>query len=139
MGKSILVDTGFWYALFDRKDHGDNHETASTAYELFKAHNILVPWPSLYETLNTRFVKNRIILNTFEKILKGKQSILICDNDYKERALETTIHNNFLYFSLVDAVIREMLMDRKLRIDYLASFNPKDFKDICDKREIDII
>jgi hypothetical protein len=41
--------------------------------------------------------------------------------------------------SLVDTVIREMLSDESLKIDYLITFNIKDFIDVCSRRNITIL
>lgn len=36
--------------------------------------------------------------------------------------------------SLVDGVIRQMLADENLRIDYLVTFNYKDFNDVLKRK-----
>ena len=54
--KSVIVDTCIWYALVDEKDvyAGCNEKIR----QVLKHHVILVPYPSLYETINTKLIKN---------------------------------------------------------------------------------
>jgi len=40
---------------------------------------------------------------------------------------------------LTDGVIREILKDINVKINYLITYNAPDFKDICDQRFVDII
>ncbi|CAH2405647.1 hypothetical protein MES4922_40360 [Mesorhizobium ventifaucium] len=40
---------------------------------------------------------------------------------------------------MVDCLIRLMLDDRNLKINYLATWNEGDFDDVCRKRRIEII
>lgn len=58
----LLVDTGYFFALFDPGDQ--YHEEAVKKQEWLDELPIVLPWPILYETLNTRFVK---ILIMFKK------------------------------------------------------------------------
>lgn len=41
--------------------------------------------------------------------------------------------------SMVDCLMRLMLDDTGLRIDYLATWNNRDFEDVCQRRRIGII
>ena len=41
--------------------------------------------------------------------------------------------------SVVDSVIREIITDINVKIDYLITFNIKDFQDLCALRRIEII
>ena len=52
----LLVDTGYFFALFNSRDQ--YHEKAVEKQEWLDELPIALPWPILYETLNTRFVKN---------------------------------------------------------------------------------
>lgn len=67
---------------------------------------------------------------------------LIDDEDYKNDALnftfESSIRNN-RPLSLVDNIIRLMLNDKQIKIDYLISFNNKDFIDVCLSRRIEFL
>jgi hypothetical protein len=42
-------------------------------------------------------------------------------------------------FSLADSVIREMLRDINVKVQYLATYNTPDFADLCAFREIEIL
>ena len=134
-----LIDTGFWFALYDNRDQ--YHKKAIDIAEYLEFYNLLIPWPSLYETLNTRFVRRPEWLRDFERHLNKYQTVKIPDEAYREKSL-----NNILItkqyqksFSLVDMVIREMLEDRNLKIDVMITFNPNDFIDVCITKNIEIV
>jgi predicted nucleic acid-binding protein len=137
---NILIDTGFWYALYNRRD--SLYGKANEIYEYLSLGKVLVPYPSLYETINTRFAKDTQGLNDFKLLLERDNFELLDDNDYKTDALELTFNSALDLkrpFSLVDMIIRQMLSDEKLRVNYLISFNPGDFIDICGRRNITIL
>ncbi len=62
----------------------------------------------------------------------------IDDSLYREGAMERFLDNKGKKFSLVDLVIREILQDVNIKIDYLVTFNTDDFEDICNRRGIEI-
>ncbi|MDR3226367.1 MAG: hypothetical protein LBT56_01680 [Prevotellaceae bacterium] len=137
--KSVLVDSGFWFALYDE---GDEHNSTAIAIEKFLDSNIIViPFPTLYESINTKFMKNKKAKNEFEKILKRNNTKIISDESIKNDALEITFTNKSVErkLSLVDNIIRLILSDINYRIDCLITFNTKDFIDICAKRNIEIL
>jgi len=137
---NILIDSGFWYALYDKRD--SYYDKAQEIFEYFSIGNVLIPYPSLYETINTRFVKNEIGLRDFKLLITGQNVLLLDDQEYKSEALELTFKSALDLkkpFSLVDIIIRLMLADEKLRINYLISFNPGDLIDICGKRSISLL
>jgi len=87
-------------------------------------------------------VRSREKTAYFENILKKPKVELIDDNIYKNIALNEVFVFNRKHghsHSLADAVIREILKDINLKVNYLATFNNKDFKDLCDRRQIEII
>jgi predicted nucleic acid-binding protein len=137
MGKRILVDTGFWFALYDSRDR--YHDSALSLAEYLNPHWLIVPWPSLYETLNTRFVRRKNWLRSFEAAIHRDNVILLPDGSYRESALIDVFSNDLQQgkpYSLVDLIIREMLSDKAIRIDAMITFNFVDFIDICAKRNI---
>ncbi|MBA7525957.1 hypothetical protein ES705_18117 [subsurface metagenome] len=137
---NILIDTCFWYALFDARDPA--HDKANELIHYLDLGNVIVPYPTLYETINTRFTRNKTWVEEFEKILKNDNVNLIEDLEYKENALNLTFDstlNKNRPLSLVDMVIRLMLEDVSLKIDYLISFNTGDFIDLCHKKGIELI
>lgn len=78
----------------------------------------------------------------YEAMLAKEDSVLLDDSEYREKAF-----NDFFAFakregpvySLVDLVIREMLKNENQRIDYLLTFNRRDFEDLCARRRIEIL
>ena len=139
MAKNIIADTGFWFALYEPRDK--YHSEANTIAKLIEEQNILLPWPCLYETINTRFSKRKDYMKSFEIFLNKANVNLIDDEEYKERALKLAFEYSTIgkrTFSLVDIILREILADNSYKIDYLLTFNNGDFIDICDKRKIQI-
>ncbi|MBZ0247173.1 MAG: hypothetical protein K8H85_14635 [Cyclobacteriaceae bacterium] len=137
---NIIVDSGFWYALFDSRDQ--HHDEANELAEYLEMGNIIMPFPTLYESINTRFTKRNAWMNEFNRLLNQDNVKLIDDIEYKDSALnhsfQSTLHLN-KPLSLVDSVIRFMLDDDSLKIHYLLSFNVGDFIDICQRRNIEIM
>jgi len=139
MAKNVIADTGFWFALYEPRD--SFYTTANEIAGSINNHNILLPWPCLYETINTRFAKRKEYMQSFEIFLTKTNVFLINDEDYKERALKLAFEYSKIgkrTFSLVDIIMREILSDDSYKIDYLLTFNNGDFIDICKKRKIEI-
>jgi len=137
---NILIDSGFWYALYDRRD--SYYTKAQEIFEFLSIGNVLIPFPSLYETINTRFAKNEIGLRNFKRLIDEPNIVLLDDQEYKSEAMELTFRSALDLkkpYSLVDIIIRLMLSDEKLKVDYLISFNPGDFIDVCGKRRISML
>jgi len=137
---NVLVDTCFWYALFDARD--PDHYKANELVHLLDSGIVILPYPTLYETINTRFTRNKSWVEEFEKVLKNGNTRFIEDNNYKDIALSMTFDstlNRHRPLSLVDMVIRLMLDDINLKIDYLITFNTGDFIDLCHKNRIELI
>ncbi|MDM8537623.1 hypothetical protein QUF70_12770 [Desulfobacterales bacterium HSG17] len=140
MPKNIIIDTGFWYALYDKRD--EYHEFANILYDDIIIHNCLVPWPTLYETLNTRFVKRKDWLKSFKSVLSKNIVHKIFDDKYREKAYHQVFlvkKDSNMNFSFVDLIIREMLKDDELKIDAILTFNPEDFYDLCSIRKAEMI
>jgi predicted nucleic acid-binding protein len=135
----VLADTGVWYAMFDRRDPywGRTEEKE----ELLDQFALVIPWPILYETLRTRMVNNRQALQRFQEYLKRSRAVFLDDSLYREEALDLAFSSALRCFrplSLVDCTIRLMLEDTNVRINYLATFNERDFADVCHKRHIEM-
>jgi predicted nucleic acid-binding protein len=138
---SILVDTGVWYALCDPRDRTVRPEAIDDIYARVKVHSIVVPWPIAYETLRTRFVRNRLALERFEREIKSPRVVFLDDEPYREDALTLSIESSLRRgrpLSMVDCVIRFLLDDVRTRIRYLVTFNQRDFLDICAARQIEL-
>ncbi|MBF0509705.1 MAG: hypothetical protein HQK57_12375 [Deltaproteobacteria bacterium] len=138
-GHKVIVDTGFWIALFDPRDR--RHDEAVVKKSVLSKLSIVLPWPCLYETLRTRFVKNLSGVKSLEEFL-GRPNISLVDDDYyKKRAYELTIKgaSKGRTISMIDMLIRLMLDDKELRITHLLTFNEKDFVDVCRIRQIELL
>ncbi len=136
--RGVLCDTCFWIAAFHRKD--GHHSQALEMLENLRGHDILMPWPIMYEVLRTRTVKHSQMIKNFERVLGPKLS-KIDDSGYRERCLEEVLEeakNGHRPLSLVDRVVRAVLADTKYRITILMTFNGTDFYDICRKRKIEV-
>jgi predicted nucleic acid-binding protein len=140
MAKIVLTDTCFWLGLIDPTDQ--YHDVANDVAELIEGYQIIFPWPCLYETISTHLSKRRERLLVLEKFIKKPDIVLFEDSNYKANALEEVFRLNSFFgytYSLTDSIIREMLKDVDIKVNYLATFNDKDFIDICQLRQIDII
>jgi predicted nucleic acid-binding protein len=135
-----LADTGLWYAMFDRRDQ--HHSVAKEKAEVLELFHVVLPWPTLYETLRTRFVRNSIALGQFERFLKRPNVTYLDDSSFREAAFEIALESSLRQgrpLSMVDCLIRLLLEDVNTRISYLATLNERDFADVCRKKGIEII
>jgi predicted nucleic acid-binding protein len=135
-----LADTGVWYAMFASDDPyaGDIDEKA----EALERCQVVVPWPTMYETLRTKFVKKRLALQQLRDYLKRPRVQYLDDVPYRERALELAFSSALTGhrpLSMIDCLIRLIMSDARVKIDVLATFNARDFGDVCRKQGIDLI
>ncbi len=138
---NILVDTGVWISLCDPRDGIVDRDTIEGIYDRLRIHDLLMPWPIAYECLRTRFVRNKQALGRFEKELRSTRLTTIDDAPYRDGALSTTIESSLRRdrpLSFVDCLIRSVLDDRNLKIDFLVTFNIGDFQDVCRSNRIEI-
>jgi hypothetical protein len=138
--ENVLTDAGIWYALFDPRDQ--YYAPALEKAQYLDLLHIVLPWPILYETLRTRFVRNVASLRTFDAYLSRPHITYLEDAPYRNAALELSMDSSLNHarpLSLVDCVLRLMLEDVNIKIDYLITFNVGDFSDVCRTRGIEII
>jgi len=136
--KTVLVDTGFWYALCDDTD--SYRTKAEQNADIIDTLNLLMPWPCLYETFNTRFAKNGNAVKRLEALMKQGNVIRISDEPYREDALVIAMREAPARgIALVDMVIRLILDDIGVRKHGILTFNPRDFSDICRKRQLELL
>ena len=136
----VLADTGVWYALCDSRD--SLHSKALAGASLLDQHRIVLPWPVVYETLCTRFVRNTRALRRFVGLLKRPRIEYLDDSIYVQTAFGIAIEsslNRDRPLSMVDCAIRLMLDDINTRVDYLMTFNPGDFIDVCERRRVRLV
>lgn len=139
---NVIVDTGFWYSFLGTREQERHSVAENVFYRLVQQEtNFLVPFPTLYEAINTKLLKDKY-RDKADWFLKQLQSnphfINIPDDEYKELAYNKTIEENYRGFSLVDNVIRIMMEDKNLRISALLTFNVEDFIDVASKNGIEI-
>jgi predicted nucleic acid-binding protein len=137
---NLLADTGIWYALYDVADQ--HHAAARERVGLFEWHNVIVPWPVLYEVLRTKLVRNSGALTLFEAHLRAIKWVPLDDTPYRQEALNLCFQSALRRkrpLSLVDCALRLMLEDRNIKVDSFMTFNVGDFHDVCQRRKIPII
>ena len=139
MPYTVLADSCYWLGLIDPTDQ--HHDTAIAIAELIRGQQIILPWPCLYETISTRQARHRERLLKLQILLTNPHVILFNDSNYQQNALDEVFAFNRLGFtySLTDSVIREILKDVNINVNYLATFNNKDFEDVCQIRQIEIV
>lgn len=139
--RRLIFDTCFWFALYDPSD--SKHSLASKMISDFENSDvkIIIPFPSLYETLNTDFVSKKKQLAAFREALSNRGKIeFVFDEPYKEEACSMTFdQDKDKKASLVDNVILLMLEDKSLNIDAVVTFNGRDFAEPCRKHRKEMI
>ena len=127
--KRLIVDSCVWFALLDKTD--DKHKYADQIKRVLDIHELIVPFPTLYETINTRLSRNeyRQMEGLFEHLQKEGQVVLIPDTKYRDKALQIVNEqiSTDKTFSLVDMIIRLMMEDDTLGDVAVYSFNVRDF------------
>ena len=138
--ETIVVDTGFWIALFDSRD--EHYEKAGELNEYLEDSRVIVPWPVVYETLRTRFVRNQEWIDGFDRILKRGNIHYIEDEGFRSDAYDMVISSrrrDGRSLSMVDATLRLIIADASVRTDYLLTFNHVDFADVCSENSTRIL
>ena len=101
-----------------------------------------MPWPCVYETISTRLVRRNKQLILLKELMRINEVMVVDDSVYREDALKEVFPdrlNKTKCLSLADIVIRKMMEDVTLRINFLATFNQPDFEDVCRKRMVEIL
>ena len=139
---TILVDTGVWYAIFDPRDRPSDREAINELAEQITSMTVVIPWPITYETLCSRFVKNRLALEGFERLLKSPKTVFLDDTPYRNAALDHSISSSLQLgrpLSLTDCLLRVVLDAPETRINYFATYNLRDFHDVCAKQGVEVL
>jgi len=135
---NIVVDTGFWFALFNKNDQ--YHNIALNIEPDLEQHALLIPWSTLYETINTKCVASNQCRQGIKGYLDKNNSSKINDLTYRDEAIDAVINPKLRRnLSLVDYSIRCILEDPNIKTDALITFNPSDFSDVCRHQNIEII
>jgi len=135
-----LADTGIWYGMFDSSDQ--YHQEARDKAVKLSTLGILLPWPTLYETLRTKFVRNSLALGQLDRFLKRPNIVFLDDSAHRTEALELALDSSLRRkrpLSMVDCLIRLLLEDVNTNVSYLATLNLRDFADVCRRNSVEII
>ena len=124
MNGGLLVDTGYFIALHSKRD--EHNATAKQYERLLEVRPVVLPWPVLYETINTRFAKRPHILKQIDVIIEKKSTRLLDDSPYRAAAYAKVLQTSPKRpLSLVDAVLRAVIEDASVQISTLLTFQRK--------------
>ena len=135
-GQGLLVDTGFFIAMYDERD--SHHPEAQDKQKLLDVYAIILPWPVLYETINTRFSRRRRIMAQFDAIIMSSNTALLDDSPYRVEAYQTVARNVRRPMSLVDVVLRAIIEDTNVVVTAMLTFNKRDFNDVCRQHSVEL-
>lgn len=135
--KFALLDTAFWLGLLEKRDTW--HADAVALFRRIEKFHGLVPWPSLYEVMKTRTVKNADLLARLTVELRSPGIHLVDDAKYREHALDDCLIETRRPLSLVDRVLRAIAADVNVKVHSVVTFNPGDFADVCRRRKLDLL
>ena len=141
--KTVLVDSGFWFALLGTR----NDSLQPNAKKIFERIEklqctLIVPYPSLYETVNSKLLKdkNQKAADWFlQQLNTNSRYVKVADDNYRDSAFRVTNTNRKRGISLVDSILRVMMEEKLLRIDTFVTFNTGDFVDVCQRVGINLI
>ncbi len=124
--KTLIIDTCFWIALYDPENNLDRQDEVEVIIDCVSGYQVLIPFPTLYEFLNSKFSRRGHSIQLKLELSKPN-IIMIDDTAYKERALskffEKTQYKKREDVSLVDEIIKEMIDDVYLKTDFLITFD----------------
>lgn len=138
----ILVDTGVWLAICDPTDSTRDRATVANHAETIQSMTVIIPWPITYETLSSRFVRNRLALEGFERQLKSHRVQFLDDSPYREHALKHALDSSLRQgrpLSLTDCLLRVVIDELSLGLRHLATYNVKDFADVCRRNKVEML
>lgn len=138
-GDHLLIDTGFFIALFDERDQ--YHKLAQELSGLLDIFPIIVPWPVLYETINTRLTRRSEKLERFHNCIQSCQSVFLDDTRYRKKSYDAVIQGVRLgkKISLVDSILCSIIEDKSASLRAILSFNRKDFAEVCLLNGVEIV
>lgn len=137
---TLLVDSGFFIALFNPRDQ--HHAAACKKQEWLEMLSVVMPWPILYETLNTRFARQPETIARFESVMRTPRTEFLDDCPYRLEAYEDTLtraKGQCNVMSFVDSVLCAILADTNVRIDAMLTFNLRDFDHICSVQGVELL
>ncbi len=128
---SALVDTSYWIALFDARD---KHHAMALARAEYLDWTSIIPWPIMYETLGTRFIRRPEWVDRLDRQLKSSNIHFVDDSDYRDEVYSLVVDYSTRLrrgISMIDMLCRLLIADPAVRINYLLTTNLKDFAELC--------
>ena len=134
----LLVDTGFFFALHTKSD--PYHVDAESKKNLLDTSQLILPWPVLYETLNTKFVGTLGAIDWFDRLVQSPTTLLLDDTGYRDACYQTVLSESSRKrrLSLVDTILRSIIEDTNVRVARILTFNHRDFVDVCQQHQVEI-
>ena len=139
----LLIDTGFFFALFDKTDQ--YHVSACKLLKQVGSVSIILPWPVLYETINTRFLKERMDfeLDQFNAIVESPRTELLDDSPYRLESYQVarkSVQRGWPPpLSLVDAILCAIVEDANVRVEAMLTFDLRNFSYLCQKHNVELL
>ena len=139
MTGGLLADSGFFIALYEPRDV--NHAAAQGKGEWLDLMPIVLPWPILYETLNTRFARKPAVMARLDAVVMHPDTQLLDDSSYRQDAYRSAIAmgRRGRPLSLVDAVLRFVIDDTNVALAAVLTFNLADFVDVCRHNSVEVL
>ena len=123
--KTLIIDTCFWIALFNPEKELKHQEMVELVIDIIDNHKVLIPYPTLYEFLDSKFSRKDKLERFYNELAKPNFE-KINDSKYKEKALSNFFIKSIQInedVSFVDEVIKEMIDDENLRTDFIITFD----------------
>jgi hypothetical protein len=142
----VCVDACFLIGLSDKDDQ--HHWSAVRHFDaLFGEesgrHQFVAPWPILYECLGTRWARDPrklVLLRQLWNYLSGSGQLVLLDDElYRGLSLDELLEGSRRALSLVDRVLRAMILHHERSFDFFLTYNTGDFVDACEFRGITLI
>ena len=137
MRHHLLVDTGFFFALYDERD--SLHQAAQAHQHWLEELPVVLPWPILYETVNTRLARRRHLVAQFDAVVSASRTTLLDDTPYRAGCYQTVSSQASLGVSLVDAVLQSVIEDPNVDLGAMLTFNARDFAALCAENQVEIL
>jgi hypothetical protein len=110
---------------------------------------LVVPWPVLYERLNSEFSGRRDWLKRFNSdwgsLERSRKLEYVDDSPFRKICRDELLgelperSGRFPGLSLVDRILMALIEDRSKNIEALLTFDLRDFRGFCTKRRIEIL
>lgn len=124
MKETSFVDTGYWLALFNKKDN--NHLHAKNSLYILMDSDIFITDFIMFETITflNASLKNSQLTRIFVDFVYNKNNrieILVADENIKIEALQLLLKYDDKYFSFTDCT--SFIILKKYNIDNVFTFD----------------